>query len=151
MGVIRGERERGEGEQWLVGCVGRLFPCCAAGRSRGGQRGSEMEEMCGTRQRVGYVWEGKGAVEEGWRESAEGSGRVCESSADLVLFLPQRVREVGQGAGEGDVAVRATYPGLGGGGEARRGAGKRRRRERKSSRLQCLTSFSLFAFCVRTR
>ena len=89
-------------------------------------------------------------MEEGWRESAEGSGRVCEGSPDLLLFLPQRGREVGQGAGEGDVAVCATWPGLGGGGEARRGGGKRRR-EGKSSRLQCLTSFSLFAFCVRTR
>ena len=94
---------------------------------------------------------GKGAVEEGWWESAEGSRRVCEGSPDLVLVLPQRGQEVGQGAGEGDVAVRATYPGLGGGGEARRGGGRRRRREGKSSRLQCLTSFSIFAFCVWTR
>ena len=75
---------------------------------------------------------------------------MCEGSPDLVLFLPQRGREVGQGAGEGDVAVWVTWPGLRGGGEARRGGGKRRRRERISSRLQCLTSFSLFAFCDRT-
>ena len=67
-----------------------------------------MEETRGTRQRAGYVWEGKGAVEEGWRESAEGSGRVYEGSPDLVFYLSQRGREVGQGAGEGDVAVCAT-------------------------------------------
>ena len=82
--MIRGECERGESEQWLVGCVGRSFPCCAAGRSRGGQRGSEMEEMCGTRQRVGYVWEGKGAVEEGGGRARRGAGG--RARAALISF-----------------------------------------------------------------
>ena len=104
VGVIRGERERGEREQWLVGCVGRSFPCCAAGRSRGGQRCSDAGETCSTRQRVGYVWEGKGAVEEGGGRARRGEGGCARAALISFSFCRSagerwakgRVREVWQ-------------------------------------------------------